>query len=70
MAVFITLCKCTVKIIYNHFKTWPVPVNISSLNTGLRFPPCTFTHLGSRSLPPPSAHPSKAEAEESVFKGT
>lgn len=21
MAVFITLCKCTVKIIYNHFKT-------------------------------------------------
>lgn len=25
MAVFITLCKCTVKIIYNHFKTWLGP---------------------------------------------
>ena len=25
MAVFITLCKGTVKIIYNHFRTWLGP---------------------------------------------
>lgn len=53
MAVFITLCKCSVKIIYNHFKTWLVLVNISSrLNMVLRSPVHTHT------FPTPSAHPS------------
>lgn len=54
MAVFITLCKCTVKIIYNHFKTWLVLVNISSrLNMVLHSP----VHI--HTVPTPSAHPSK-----------
>lgn len=51
---FITLCECTVKIIYNHFKTWLVLVNISSpLNMVL----CSPVHI--HTLLTPRARPSK-----------
>lgn len=45
MAVFITLCKCTVKIIYNHFKTWLGPGEyFTSSKSALHSPRAHFTY--------------------------